>query len=108
MITMMVNQGVKFAAVELEYLHTLVLAFLRSEDAHVGCDTVGLEKHTYEAFDTQRLIALDVVYTTLDMLGYRFLHYTRHLIDIKILPYLFARGKGEALFVPYGTKQVGY
>ncbi len=104
MITMMVNQGVKFTAVELEYLHPLVLAFLRSEDAHVGSDAVGLEKHTYEAFDTQRLIALDVVYTTWDMLGYRFLHYTRHLIYIEILPHLFARGKGKALLVPDGTK----
>ena len=105
---MMVNQGVQFAAVELEYLHTLVLAFRRSEDAHVRCDAVGFEKHTDEVPDTQRLIALDVIDATGDLPTDSFLHNARHFIDIQILPHLPARGKGEALLVPDGTQQVGY
>lgn len=108
MITMMVNQGVQFAAVELEYLHTLVLAFCRSEDAHVGSDAMGFEEHTDEALDTQCLVALNVIDSAGDLPVKGFLHNRRHLIDIQILPHLPARGKGEALLVPDGTQQVGY
>ena len=108
MITMMVNQGVQFAAVELEYLHTLVLAFRRSEDAHVGSDAMGFEEHTDEALDTQRLVALNVIDSAGDLPVKGFFHNRRYLIDIQILPHLPARGKGEALLVPDGTQQVGY
>ena len=108
MITMMVNQGVQFAAVELEYLHTLVLAFRRSEDAHVWCDAIGFEEHTDEALDAQRLVALNVIDSAWNVLVYSFLYNQWYFVNIKILTYLLTRGERKLLAFSYCIQHVWY
>ena len=105
---MMINQGVQFAAVETKVFHAHVLPSSRAEDGHVGFDAVRAQQHADKVLDAQRLVSLDVVYAARDMSVDRFFHYLRDIVDVEVLPDLFAGGERERLSVADSPQQIGY